>query len=346
MKISAKIFISVILVLFSIPTLALRVLPLVSYSPNSGVMFGGVVSHNMKSPYNPFAFNCMTQVFTNGSIFLKPVFLFPLQNGIINIEAAYRVDNEASFYGWGNDGDKDINTSYDRQMQCISGIYRFSPAAGFALSTGIRVNHSTVYDRAEDTLWTSSPCSDYGSLWSAGPLIEAHWLFPSLISGYALVEMEHQMGSGFSYSNASAALAFFTPIGASTTPAFRILGEKHFGTSETPFPYLPSLGRKIGLRGYHDRRFGGSWTLLANLELRQRLLSFKIDESNTIEIGVVLFGDAGQTTDDLDEVQWNRFHLDGGLGLRITIPGGGTFRFDFAVSPEGPCMQLAFGELF
>ncbi|MCK4505972.1 MAG: hypothetical protein KAW14_10160, partial [Candidatus Aegiribacteria sp.] len=92
--------------------------------------------------------------------------------------------------------------------------------------------------------------------------------------------------------------------------------------------------------------FGGSWTLLANLELRQRLLTFKIDENNTIELGVVLFGDAGQVADDPDEVRWNRFHLDGGLGLRITIPGGGTLRVDFAISPEGHGIQLAFGELF
>lgn len=346
MKISARIMILGILVLFSIPSLAWRVLPLVSYSPNSGVMFGGVVSQNMKPPFNPFAFKCMAQVFTNGSIFIKPEFYFPLHNGIMNIKAEYSVDNDASFYGWGNDGNEDVNTPYDKQMQSFSGIYRFSPASGLALSTGIRVNHSTVYDRSEDTLWAQSPCSDYGSLWNAGPLIEAHWLFPSLITGYTSIEMEHQMGSGFSYSNAAAALAFFTPIGNSTTPAFRIRGEKHFGTSETPFPYLPSLGRKSGLRGYHDRRFGGSWTLLANLELRQRLFTFKIDESNTIELGVVLFGDAGQVTDDLDEVRWNRFHLDGGLGLRVTIPGGGTFRLDFAVSPEGPGMQMAFGELF
>lgn len=288
----------------------------------------------------------MAHMFTNGSVYVKPEFYFPLDSGLMNIKAEYQTDNDNSFYGWGNDGDEDINSSYDRQMQCLSGIYRFSPASGLTLSTGIRINHSTVYDRSEDTLWATSPCSDYGSLWSAGPLIEAHWFFPSLITGYTSIEMEHQMGSDFSYSNAVASLAFFTPIGTSTTPALRIRGVKHFGTSETPFPYLPGLGSNTGLRGYHDRRFGGSWTFLANLELRQRLFSFKIDESNTIEIGVVLFGDGGQVADNLDEVQWNRFHLDGGLGLRVTIPGGGTLRFDFAVSPEGPGMQMAFGELF
>ena len=346
MKISARILIAVILVLFSMPSLAWRVFPLVSYSSSSGVLFGGVVSHNMIPPFSPFAFNCMAHAYTNGSILAEPECYFPLHNGLMNIKAEYRVDNGTSFYGWGNNGDKDVHTSYDRQTQCISGIYRFSPITGLAFSTGILVNHSTVYDRSEDTLWTTSPCSDYGSLWSAGPVIEAHWLFPSLITGYTSIDIEHQMGSGFSYSSTGATLAFFTPIGASTTPAFRIRGEKHFGTSETPFPYLPSLGGNTGLRGYHDRRFGGSWTLLANLELRQRLVTFKIDESNSIELGVVLFGDAGQVANELDEVKWNRFHLDGGLGLRVTIPGGGTLRVDFAMSPEGPGILLAFGELF
>ncbi len=346
MKISARILITVILILFSIPSLAWEVFPLVSYSSSSGILFGGIVSHNMIHPFSPFAFNCMAYGYTGGSISVEPEFLFPLGREFMNIRAEYSVDNGSSFYGWGNDGDGDVHTSYNRQMQRITGIYRFSPTPGIALSTGIQVNHSTVYGRSEDTLWTTSPCSDYGSLWSAGPVIEAHWIFPSLIDGYTSIETAHQMGSGFSYSNVKACLAFFTPIGASTTPAFRILGEKHFGTSETPFPYLPNLGGNTGLRGYHDRRFGGSWTLLANLELRQRLFTFEIDESSKIKLGVVLFSDAGQVANELNEARWNRFHLDGGLGLRIIIPGGGTLRVDFAMSPEGPGIHMALGELF
>ncbi len=346
MKISARILMLVILVLFSIPSLAWKVFPLVSYSSSSGVLLGGIVSHNMIPPFSPSAFNCVAYGYTGGSLLAGPEFFFPVGSGFMSIKADYRVDKGSSFYGWSNDGDKDVHTSYDREMQCISGIYRFSPTPGISLSTGIEINHSTVYDRSEDILWASSPCSDYSSLWSAGPVIEALWTFPRLIEGYTSIVTDYQMGSGFSYSNVKASLAFFTPVGASTTPALRISGEKHFGTSETPFPYLPNLGGNTGLRGYHDRRFGGSWTLLANLELRQRLFTFIIDESNTIELGVVLFGDAGQAVNDLDDVEWDRFHLDGGLGLRMTIPGGATLRVDFAKSPEGLGIQMAFAELF
>lgn len=346
MKISARILISVILVLFSIPSLAWKVFPLVSYSSSSGVLLGGIVSHNMIPPFSPFGFNCMAYGYTGGSLWAGPDLFFPLGGGLMNIKAEYRVDMGTSFFGWGNDGDEDIHTEYKRQIQELAGIYRFSPAPAIALSTGLQINHSTVYDRSEDTLWTTSPCSDYGSLWSAGPVVEAHWIFPSLIDGYSSIKTGYQMGSGFSYSNIEASLAFFTPIGASTIPALRIAAEKHFGTSETPFPYLPNLGGNTGLRGYHDRRFGGSWILLANLELRQRLFTVRIDEDNSLEFGVVLFGDAGQVADRLDEAEWDRFHLDGGLGLRMSLPGGGTLRADFAMSPEGLGVQMALGELF
>ncbi|MCD4700295.1 MAG: BamA/TamA family outer membrane protein [Candidatus Aegiribacteria sp.] len=155
-----------------------------------------------------------------------------------------------------------------------------------------------------------------------------------------------QFGSDISYSASECALAVFTPIGSSTTPALRMKVERHVGTDSTPFSFLPSLGGGSGLRGYSDSRFGGNWSLLGNLELRQRIISLSIDEHNTMNFSLVLFGDAGQVADHLDETRWNRFHLDVGIGARISLPGGGVLRVDFARSPEGLGIQMGLGELF
>jgi hemolysin activation/secretion protein len=126
----------------------------------------------------------------------------------------------------------------------------------------------------------------------------------------------------------------------------RVRLSRHIGSGSTPFPFLPSLGGSSGLRGYSDGRFTGDWALLVNAELRQRIFSLAVDEENRFDFALVLFGDAGQVADHMEVFRWDRFHLDGGLGARMSLPGGGSLRADFALSPEGLGIQMGLGELF
>lgn len=288
----------------------------------------------------------MAYAYTRGSIWMGPEILFPLGTSLGHVKLEYLVDRETSFYGWGNNGDDQVNASYDREMQSLKAECLLNPLEGTILSAGVGLRHSSVYGRETDTLWETSPSSGYQSLWSAGPFLELTWMFPSLVEGYASVDLEHQIGRDFSYSGAGGDVVVFVPLGPATLSALHLGTRKHFGVSDTPFPYLPTLGGNTGLRGYRDRRFGGAWTYLANVELRQRIFTLALDEDNSIGFGLVLFGDAGQVADELDGIAWDRFHLDGGIGARIIIPGGGTLRADFAFSPEGLGIQMALGELF
>lgn len=340
----AAIILSVLF--FALPLQAWKVFPLLSYSSSSGFLIGSVVNHNMLPPFKPFGFSTMAYVYTDGSISAEPKLLFPAGRGMVVLNANFNVSRDDKFFGWGNEGDDELFVNYDAEVHEFSGSYNFSPLGGFVLAGGLLCRHSTVYDRSDDQLWSLSPTDEYGSIWTAGPFVEGHFSIPVLIDGYISTGYDMQQGSGISYSRTECALAVFTPIGSSTTPAFRMKVERHIGTASTPFPFLPSLGGSSGLRGYNDARFGGNWTLLANLELRQRIVSFTIDENNSMDLSLVLFGDAGQVADHLAECEWNRFHLDGGLGARITLPGGGSLRADFAMSPDGLGIQMGLGELF
>ncbi len=341
-----KTLIILFALLCALPLHAWRIFPLLSYSSNSGVLIGGVVNHNMVPPFEPFGFSAMTYAYTDGSISAEPKLLFSAGRGIVILSANYRVRKKDKFFGWGNGGDNELYADYNAEIQDFSGSYNFSPLSGLVMTGGLLCRHSTVYNRSDEQLWGQSPTEEYGSRWTAGPVIEGNWSMPVLINGYVSTGYDMQLGSNISYSSTECALAVFTPIGSSTIPAFRMKVERHIGTASTPFPFLPSLGGSSGLRGYSDARFGGNWALLGNLELRQRIASLSIDENNTMDFSLVLFGDAGQVADHLDESRWNRFHLDGGIGARISLPGGGTLRADFAMSPEGLGIQMGLGELF
>ncbi len=341
-----KIIIILVTLFCTLPLHAWKVFPLLSYSSTSGVLIGGVVSNNMISPFEPFGFNAMAYMYTDGSIFAEPKLLFPAGRGLVTLSSSYRVRKKVKFFGWGNGGDNELYTEYNAEIQDFSGSYNFTPLSGLVISGGLLCRHSTVYNRSDEQLWSQSPTGEYGSIWTAGPFLKGNWSIPVLINGYVSAGYDIQRGSDISYSSAECALAVFAPIGSSTTPAFRMKVERHIGTASTPFSFLPSQGGSSGLRGYSDARFGGNWALLGNLELRQKIFSLSIDENNAMDFSLVLFGDAGQVADHLGECQWNRFHLDGGAGMRISLPGGGSLRVDFAKSPEGLGIQMGLGELF
>ena len=342
----SKIIIILVTLFCTLPLYAWKVFPLLSYSSTSGVLIGGVVSNNMIPPFEPFGLGAMAYMYTDGSIFAEPKLLFPAGRGLVTLSASYRVRKKVKFFGWGNGGDNELYTEYNAEMQDFSGSYNFTPLSGLVISGGLLCRHSTVYNRSDEQLWSQSPTGEYGSIWTAGPFLKGNWSIPVLINGYVSAGYGIQRGSDISYSSAECALAVFAPIGSSTTPAFRMKVERHIGTASTPFSFLPSLGGSSGLRGYSDARFGGNWALLGNLELRQKIFSLSIDENNAMDFSLVLFGDAGQVADHLGECRWNRFHLDGGAGMRISLPGGGSLRVDFAKSPEGLGIQMGLGELF
>ena len=335
-----------LLLVLTAPGAAWRVFPLVSYSTSSGVLLGGVLTHNAVPPFRPFAFTSMAYYYTGGSLYAGPELLVPAGNALLGLRVDWSVDREKKLYGWGNGGDPDSFATADIEVQEITASCACSPAGGLALRGGLLARHSVVYDRSADDLWGSYPSSRFGSTWSAGPWLDAVWSPPALPWASIAAGGEVQAADGGGGAELDLALSAAVPLGSSTEPAARIRAVRHFDSASTAFPFLPSLGGDRGLRGYADGRFGGDWTILANLEIRQRLATLRLDDDYAMTFGIVLFGDAGQAADSLAGSRWDRFHLDGGLGARIGIPGGGILRADFALSPDGLGIQMGLGQLF
>lgn len=99
-----------------------------------------------------------------------------------------------------------------------------------------------------------------------------------------------------------------------------------FGGRDVPFYQLPSLGGQTSLRGYRHRRFQNDGSLVLNAEYRYPIWT---------NWDAVVFTDAGQVFDELDEVTVERFRWSYGGGIHMLNQKGLSFRFEVAGSAEG-----------
>ena len=100
------------------------------------------------------------------------------------------------------------------------------------------------------------------------------------------------------------------------------------------------------LRGFKQSRFLGRATVWANLELRQRFLSFKaLKQGFTLD--AVPFIEAGTVSDDLSNLfKSERYRANTGMGLRMAWNISTIVRLDYAVSNEDRQLFLGLGHAF
>lgn len=94
-----------------------------------------------------------------------------------------------------------------------------------------------------------------------------------------------------------------------------------------------SLGGMNTLRGYNSRSFEGSNFYMGNFELRIPVAS---------AVSLVGFYDIGNADVKMD---WDNYHDDYGLGLRVKTPFG-NLRVDYAKGEEENRTYFGFGEMF
>ncbi|PYM61707.1 MAG: hypothetical protein DMD79_12115 [Candidatus Rokuibacteriota bacterium] len=125
---------------------------------------------------------------------------------------------------------------------------------------------------------------------------------------------------------------------------------------DLPFFDLPSLGGPNTLRGYIANRFTDRAAWHAVAEYRFWVIprgfwliprDWKVGRAIRIErVGLALFGEAGTVAPSVEELPDARVHTSYGVGLRIGLERGATFRADVGFSGEGPNFTLAFGLSF
>ena len=109
---------------------------------------------------------------------------------------------------------------------------------------------------------------------------------------------------------------------------------------------IEGLGGPNTLRGFKQSRFLGRATVWANLELRQRFISFKaLKQGFTLD--AVPFLEAGTVSDDVSGLfKSERYRANTGLGLRLAWNLSTIVRLDYAVSNEDRQLFLGLGHAF
>ncbi|MBN1435348.1 hypothetical protein JW921_11345 [Candidatus Fermentibacterales bacterium] len=324
------------------------VVPLAGYSSTTGFAYGAMVAGTGVLGLDAASLQAYRT--TRGREVVELGVVEAISGGVGTLEAEHYRTPTARFFGYGNGGSDDEYVEYSEECNRLRMRYfrtLFGPVDG---GLGAEVRHSVVYDREQGDLWETLPGQSFSSAWSAGPSGSLVLRDPAGTGfpGYVRLDGSYQWSEHEAYGRLTARLAQLAPLAGPRTVLGAHVGvTSQSGIETSPFTWRPTLGGADDLRAFRDWRFTGRWLVWSNLELRQHILTVSEDpEAYVQRLGLVLFGDAGQVSDEPGGLAWNRFHLCAGIGLRIHMAENVTVRADFSRGPEGNGIVLTFGEMF
>lgn len=321
------------------------VLPLVSYSSGSGLLYGAN-AHAVFDGNPGGEFSVMAYGTARGGQYESFAARIPGGESTWYLTGEHEQKLGHDFFGWGNWGDPDSSLEYDRETDVIS-IGRTQTFGPFEARVGAEARHSSVFDREEGELWNGLPGGSISMRWTAGPSVEFRTRScPIPVWEDLRARFDWQRGGGADYWTTELERVAYLPIRGGTLLALRYDIAYHHGVENTALPFLPFLGPDQLLRGYADDRFSGPWTSVANLEVRRPLFSFLPDPLTMrplVIVGAALFADAGQASESPGGFRWDRWHPDAGIGLSLAVEGIAV-RLDLtALSPEGFHIGMSLG---
>jgi len=159
------------------------------------------------------------------------------------------------------------------------------------------------------------------------------------------------LGSDFSYTNYSANLSYYFPVGWNWT-VLALHGALNVKDGDVPWWDMSSFGSGSSIRGYHDGRFRDNDSILLSAELRQAFdVSFApfpywiLKGYKLTAPGVTFFYDYGRVYHKLEEMtlDFDGYHYTYGLGLRFIISPSVVIRADYAFSKEESDFYITAG---
>jgi hypothetical protein len=165
-----------------------------------------------------------------------------------------------------------------------------------------------------------------------------HGLYAEL----AYLHSDVSWGSDYNFSTLFLESRYFHPVGKRNVLAFHTVGQFNFGT--TPFNQLALMGGESIMRGYYLGRYRDKHLMATQIEFRMLPLPFKF----TKRWGVAAFVSTGTVFNDFNYLQFNKFVVAGGAGIRFLLfPKKDIYtRVDIAFTREKPGLYIYVGESF
>jgi outer membrane protein assembly factor BamA len=266
----------------------------------------------------------------------------------LTLRASYTKESDLSYYGIGNRseltggrGENDPYYGFDWTHPKAEGLLELALVAGFELVAGLSYSHNVLSVPPDGKLVEDSQ-SDNEDLRQLTRLLPEYGV--AMVSAglnwdtrddevapergyYHTIRVDYSPGGSeqlpYRFMRSNIALRQYLPLlPQRLTFAARLMVDALFG--QPPFYELArfdntfAIGGGRGLRGIPAPRYYGMFKLLANLELRVRVLTFDLFDKPH-ELGLVAFTDLGRVVANYDSLS----ELDGpGLGMKVAYGGG------------------------
>ena len=325
-------------------------LPVVYYTPESGLFYGASILYNFfisrEKPINPSQIQLAAGYTTkNQTLIFIPFQLYWDKNN-------WRSTGELGFYnyaypmyGIGNNGDPEEFTTYRAIFPRVRAFYmkQIKPNLFVGLRYWFENYDIIVWDSAGIFQREDFNGADYNRTSGIGPALiydtrdaiyyprEGHYLETYLEWNNTYT------GSTHNYSMLSIDYAYYYSLFDKTVLAANAFTMTGFGS--IPFNRLAQLGGNKKMRGYFQGYFQDKKLALLQLEWRQELFW---------RIGLVAFGSTGQVAESFSDYGMNRWHYAGGGGLRFTFDTKKhiNVRLDYALGKESSGFYISFNEAF
>lgn len=119
--------------------------------------------------------------------------------------------------------------------------------------------------------------------------------------------------------------------------AFQV--QSHFTAGDPPFQDMASLGGKSILRGYYEGRYVDRHGAQAQVELRQHIYW---------RLGIAGFAAVGQVWSSFNNIAWeeSRFSIGGGIRYNINKKDPMNIRIDYGIGENSTGLYITVGEAF
>ncbi|RMF65270.1 MAG: hypothetical protein D6743_08265 [Calditrichaeota bacterium] len=329
--------------------------PIISIGGNTGAAGGLTIFHNnlfnkrkrirLTVLFNTEDNNSVRLMYSDSTLFGTPLFLDfggeflndSDENFFIRPDVTQQELDDSSIRA--NESTENDETSYAVERG------GFNVALGYALHRRTSIALTSRFQRSdirrgEDEEAERFPITVPGfsttSLFSVGAVVTVDFRngWPRTLSG-SLLRFAYQYnrevnGGRFEYNRFTIEAQQFIPVpflALNRRLAVRGRFEKldRLNGRQIPFYELSLLGDAWTLRGFEQNRFRGRGSLLFNVEYRYPVWD---------TWDAVIFIDEGQVFDDLNEIDFERFHFAIGTGFRFMSRRGFLFRVEVGFSRE------------
>ena len=331
------------------------VLPFVSYSPETSMMFGGMALHQFKpggagpeTRSSSFIFSAMYTLNRQLMIEFTPNVILPQERWILDGRYEFSIFPE-SYWGVGSETEDhdELEIEYSSFDFRQSVLRKLGPD----LFAGPKLRWNRVYDISveEPENNTASDAGDnaVGETTLAGIGFSVRQDRRSSIATPAqgryleLTAMFYPDISGATHPHSSWRMDArrYVDLSGDQSQVLAFHFRSQLTTGQLPFREYALLGGREIMRGYYEGRFRDSNSAQIQAEFRRHAWW---------RIGFAVFAAAGEVWNRFEDFHLNNPKFSAGAGLRFDLNPDDTtnLRIDYGISPHGGGLYITIGEAF